>query len=345
MERMFHLPKKKFWNYENKLVTIFFFSIGFVFFDRLAINYLIPFIQQDFAITNTQIGMIGSALAITWAISGPLGGFLSDKVKNKKLVLALFILAFSVVSLMHGLVASFGVLLLLRLVMGVLEGPITPITQSILAVESSEKRRGFNMGFTMNTGNAVFGSLLAPLIIVALANAFDWHTAFYLTIIPGIILAFFILKSVRNPKIDIADLGPSTTSKEKVGIKDVMGHRNIVLSIIIFSFFMIYMMAFQIFGPTFLVNYKQLPTSSMSLVMAAFGAGFAIFGMLVPAISDRIGRRPTGIIFGFLSIFTPLTLLVCRFIWFITSIRFYLFFRFRCSSIIYVNHTGRNGSS
>ena len=84
MERMFHLPKKKFWNYENKLVTIFFFSIGFVFFDRLAINYLIPFIQQDFTITNTQIGMIGSALAITWAISGPLGGFLSDKVKNKK---------------------------------------------------------------------------------------------------------------------------------------------------------------------------------------------------------------------------------------------------------------------
>ena len=87
MERMFHLAKKKFWNYENKLVTIFFFSIGFVFFDRLAINYLIPFIQQDFTITNTQIGMIGSALGITWAISGPLGGFLSDKVKNKKLVL------------------------------------------------------------------------------------------------------------------------------------------------------------------------------------------------------------------------------------------------------------------
>ena len=146
MERMFHLPKKKFWNYENKLVTIFFFSIGFVFFDRLAINYLIALIQQDFAITNTQIGMIGSALAITWAISGPLRGFLSDKVKNKKLVLALFILAFSVVSLMHGLVASFGVLLLLRLVMGILEGPNTDYAIDF-RVESSEKRRGFNMGF------------------------------------------------------------------------------------------------------------------------------------------------------------------------------------------------------
>ena len=40
--------------------------------------------------------------------------------------------------------------------------------------------------------------------------------------------------------------------------------------------------------------------------MAAFGAGFAIFGVLVPAISDRIGRKSTSLIFGVLSIFTPL---------------------------------------
>ena len=191
---MFNLEKRRFWSYENKLVAIFFFSIGFVFFDRLAINYLVPFIQEDFTLTNTQIGLIGSALAITWAFSGPLGGYLSDRVKNKKVVLAIFVLGFSLVSLLHGLVASFAMLVVLRLIMGVVEGPITPITQSILAVESSEKRRGFNMGLTMNTGNAVFGSFLAPLVIVALANAFDWRTAFYLTIIPGIILAFFILK-------------------------------------------------------------------------------------------------------------------------------------------------------
>ncbi|MDQ7862404.1 hypothetical protein RCO48_19585 [Peribacillus frigoritolerans] len=49
-------------------------------------------------------------------------------------------------------------------------------------------------GFTMNTGYAVFGSLLAPLGIVASANAFDWHIAFYLTIIPGVTLSFVILK-------------------------------------------------------------------------------------------------------------------------------------------------------
>ncbi len=30
--------------------------------------------QEEFTLTNTQIGLIGSALGITWAISGPLGG-------------------------------------------------------------------------------------------------------------------------------------------------------------------------------------------------------------------------------------------------------------------------------
>ena len=130
-----------------------------------------------------------------------LGGFLSDKVKNKKLVLAtIYFSLFGRISY-----ARFGSLFwcvaYLALGHGCTRGSDYTDYQSILAVESSEKRRRFNMGFTMNTGNAVFGSLLAPLIIVALANAFDWHTAFYLTIIPGIILAFFILKSVRNPKI------------------------------------------------------------------------------------------------------------------------------------------------
>ncbi|MEH7414937.1 MFS transporter [Neobacillus drentensis] len=303
------MEKRKFWSYENQLVTIFFFSIGFVFFDRLAINYLVPFIQKDFALTNTQIGLIGSALAITWAISGPLGGYLSDRVKSPKIILAIFIFAFSLVSLLQGFAASFAMVLVLRLLMGVLEGPITPITQSILAIESSEKRRGFNMGFTMNTGNAVFGSFLAPLIIVGLANAFDWRTAFYLTIIPGIVLAIFIMKYVKNPDKGADIVISPAASREKVGFRDVMKHRNIWLSIVIFSFFMIYVMAFNIFGPTFLVNYKHLSSGTMSIIMAAFGAGFAIFGIVVPAISDRIGRKPTTLIFGILSIFTPLAVL------------------------------------
>lgn len=159
----------------------------------------------------------------------------------------------------------------------------------------------------MNTGNAVFGSLLAPLVIVALANAFDWHTAFYLTIIPGIILSLVILKNVKNPqKLEQANMNQAKTN-EKTSFKEVIKHRNIWLSIIIFSCFMTYLMAFLIYGPLLLIDVKGFSTSMMSIIMAAFGVGFAIFGIVVPMISDRIGRKPVMLIFGLFSIFTPLT--------------------------------------
>ncbi|WP_249871699.1 MFS transporter [Oceanobacillus saliphilus] len=303
------MEKKKFWSYENKVVTLFFFSIGFVFFDRLAINFLIPFMQDDFGLTNAQIGMLASALALTWAIAGPLGGYLSDKAKSKKAVLAIFILAFSLISLMHGLAATFGMLILLRMLMGLAEGPVIPITQSVLVAESSKSRRAFNMGLTMNTGNAIFGSILAPLVIVALASAFGWRTAFYLTIVPGVILAYFILKVMRNPKIEPEQTGTTEDPDIKLSFKQIIGNRNIILSIFIFSFFMIYLIAFQVFTPVFLVNVKNFSEGAMSIVFASFGLGMALFGFIVPAISDRIGRKPTTIFFSLFSVFTPLTIL------------------------------------
>ncbi|MFL6561620.1 MAG: MFS transporter [Bacillus sp. (in: firmicutes)] len=306
---MFYLMEnKKFWTYENKLVVIVFFTIGFVFFDRLAINYLFPMISVDLGLNYTQLGLLGAALALTWSVSGPLGGFISDKVKSKKSMLALLVFAFSVVSLMHGLAQSFAMLFVLRLLMGIVEGPLIPQTQSILAMESSERRKGFNLGFTMNTSNALFGSILAPVVIVALATNYDWHTAFYLTIIPGIFLSFVIFKSVKNPDPTKFHAMHAVKSTEKIKVKDVLKHRNIWLSIIVFSLVMTTLMAFQIFGPTYLVQAKGLSDTTMSLVMASFGVGYAIFGFLIPTISERTGRKPASLVSGLLLILIPLAI-------------------------------------
>jgi len=43
--------------------------------------------------------------------------------------------------------------------------------------------------------------------------------------------------------------------------------------------------------------------------MAVLGVGGIVWGMAVPALSDKFGRKPIIIIFGFLSIITPLGLL------------------------------------
>lgn len=223
-------------------------------------------------------------------------------------MLAILVLLFSVFSILHGFAQTFGMLFVLRLLMGIVEGPLIPQTQSILAMESLERRKGFNLGFTMYTSNALFGSILAPILIVALANAFDWHTAFYLTIIPGLILSLFIFKTVKNPDPAKFHAMHATKSTEKVKVKDVLKHRNILLSIIVFSLVMTTLLAFQVFGPTYLVQAKGLTDTTMSFVMAAFGVGYALFGFLIPAISERTGRKPASLLSALLLILVPLSI-------------------------------------
>lgn len=306
---------RRFWSYENKIVTVFFFAVGFVFFDRLILNFLMPFIQPELGLSNTDVGLLAAALSLTWAVSSLVGGRASDKVKSKRIFLVVLLVAFSLASFVQGFVGTFAVLIALRLLMGVLEGPVIPITQAVLAVESSPRRRGLNLGLTMNTANGLFGSVLAPVVIVALANAFGWRTSFFLTVVPGLIIAALVLKIMREPRADeptlpgVQDPGAAVPSVPASRVRDVVANRNVLLSIVMFSGFMVYLMAMQVFGPLYLTTVKHFSTSTMSLVMSAFGLGTALWGFLVPMLSDRWGRKPTAIIFGALSILAPLSLL------------------------------------
>lgn len=315
MSRPLNLPaaqKQGFWTYENKLVLLFFFAIGIVFFDRLAINFLMPFIQEDLGLNNAQVGMLAGAAALTWSISSVVGGRISDKVKSKRMFLVTLILVFSVASLTQGLVATFTQLVILRLLMGMFEGPAIPTSQSVLAIESSPHRRGFNLGLTMNTANGLFGSILAPLVIVALAQAFDWRVAFFFTVIPGLIIAFFVWKVMREPEAhDPAGQAYAEELEEghdRGEIRQVLGNRNVILSVIMFGGFMVYLIVLQVYGPLLMTNMRGMSPTTMSLVMSAFGLGTALWGFVVPMLSDRFGRKPISVIFGLLSVMAPLSI-------------------------------------
>lgn len=306
-------PKTGFWTYENKLVLLFFFAIGIVFFDRLAINFLMPFIQEDLGLNNAQVGMLAGAAALTWSIASVVGGRLSDKVKSKRMFLIGLIIAFSIASMMQGLVGTFVHLIILRLLMGLFEGPTIPTTQSVLAIESSPHRRGFNLGLTMNTANGLFGSILAPIVIVAIAQAFDWRIAFFFTVVPGLIIAFFVWKIMREPEAHDAE-GRAYVSELEAGhsrgeIRQVLKNRNVILSVIMFGGFMVYLIVLQVYGPLLMTNMRDMSATTMSLIMSAFGLGTALWGFIVPMLSDKFGRKPISVVFGLLSVLAPLSII------------------------------------
>ena len=186
--------RRWFSHYENRLLFVLSLSFGFVFFDRNAMSFLAPFVAQDLNLSNTQIGLLVSALSLTWALSGYLLGAQSDRSGRRKPYLLIAVIVFSACSFISGLAGSFFMLLAARLLMGVAEGPILPISQTLMVMNSTPKRRGQNMGIMQNFGSNLLGSCIAPLVLVAIASHYDWRLAFFVAGIPGLIAAWLIWK-------------------------------------------------------------------------------------------------------------------------------------------------------
>ena len=88
-----------------------------------------------------------------------------------------------------------------RLLMGVAEGGVMPISQSMIAAEVSRSHRGLAMGVTQNFGSNLLGSFVAPVALVAFATAYGWRDAFFLAGIPGLISVVLMWRLIREPTV------------------------------------------------------------------------------------------------------------------------------------------------
>jgi len=195
--------------YQWLLVALLSANFGVVFFDRNVFSYLTSFIQANLNFSNFQIGNIASAFSISWAIAGLCMGSLVDRFGRRKLMLVVATGAFSMASVLSGYASGFAWLLGVRLLMGIAEGGIMPITQTLIAAEVPHERRGLAQGITQNFGANLIANTLGPVIIVWMAIRFGWRNAFFLAALPGIVMALLIAALVREP----AMLAPASSHK------------------------------------------------------------------------------------------------------------------------------------
>ena len=300
------MSQKGFWIYENRLLLILALSFGFAFFDRNAVSYLSQFIVRDLKINNTQLGMLGSALSLSWAVSAFVIGRWSDAVGVRKPFLIGILLVFSACSILSGLATSFPMMLAARLIMGIAEGPLMPICLAIIAVESSPRRRGLNVGIVQSVFASLLGAAIAPLVLVRLAEWFSWRVAFFIAGLPGVLCAIAIMLWVHEPQSAPAVEKQAAGHDGRGGLFLLFRERNIWLCSAMACVMVSWLMLHQNFLPLFLTTLCGLSNHQMSQVMSATGFCAMIVGFLCPALSDRIGRKPVVIGACLISLLTPL---------------------------------------
>ena len=312
-----------FWRYENRLIAVLTVMFGFVFFDRNAMTNLSTFVAPDLHLNYTQIALLASGLSFTWAISGVVVGALTDSFGHRKTLLLIAVVIFSACSVISGLAPSFGVLLASRMLMGLAEGPIMPISQALVALESPDTRRGLNMGVMQNLGSNFIGSFLAPLVLVPIAQVLNWRCAFFVAAVPGLICAVLIWKWVHEPQTHevsqaasakpVSGLAQSSPADTPEAVRASMGrrivelfrYRNMWLCIVISCFMVPWMIVGWAFLPSVYVNFRHFSPSDMKWLMSVLGISAAVFAFIVPGLSDRFGRKPVMIVFTLIGVLYP----------------------------------------
>ncbi|MFJ9054734.1 spinster family MFS transporter [Streptomyces sp. NPDC102409] len=263
------------------------------FYDRALPSVVLEPIKDEFALDDTQVGILSSAFVLVAALAGIPLGRLADRVPRPA-VAGWGLFVWSAFTAAGGLLTSFWGFFASRVGVGIGESSYAPATGSLLSDLYPSERRSrahslFMLGFPI-------GTLLAFLTAGGLTVAFDsWRAPFLIASVPGIVVALLVLR-IREPERGAADparvAGPAPREGRKESLRALMKVRSMYGMLIAFAG---YNFAAYAIG-TFLTPVLQR-SYGLSLVDAGVVGGVVVgvtglVGLLAGGrVLDRAARR------------------------------------------------------
>jgi ACS family hexuronate transporter-like MFS transporter len=149
---------------------------------RSTLGVAAPTVLQDLDITPQQYSWILAAFQGAIMLQ-PLAGYVLD-VLGLKIGFAIFAIAWSLISMAHGLAGSWQALFGLRGLLGLAEGSANPAGMKATSEWFPAQERGL-AGGVFNMG-ASFGSMLAAPLVAWAILSYNWQSAFVLTGLIGL---------------------------------------------------------------------------------------------------------------------------------------------------------------
>lgn len=186
--------------YSYYLFALLFLLYFFNYIDRVIVTSLFPFIQKEWALTDTQCGLLVSV--VYWSIVAftfPASLFV-DRWSRKKTI-GIMALIWSIATGVCAFVRSFPQLIVTRMFIGIGEAGFAPGGTAMLSGLFPAEKRSRMMGFwnmSIPLGSAI-GIALGGIV----AEQWGWRHAFGLVAIPGAVVAilFFFIKDYKTVEL------------------------------------------------------------------------------------------------------------------------------------------------
>lgn len=179
-----------------RILFLLFLANLFNFFDRTIPAIITEPIRLEWGLSDLQLGLIGTAFTIVYALAGlPLGRMADTGARRK--IMGWGLAAWSGLTALNGMAWNFWSFLLIRMGVGIGEASYAPAANSLIGDLFPAHKRSRAMGIFML--GLPLGLLLAFFTIGAMVKAFDsWRAPFLIAAVPGLILAVFLF-FIREP--------------------------------------------------------------------------------------------------------------------------------------------------
>ncbi len=167
------------------------------YIDRYILPAVAPRIQEALSLTDTELGVLGSAFLFSYLFTSPLFGWLGDRFSRTRLM-AIGVAIWSLATAGGGLARNFGQMLMARGVVGVGEASYAAISPALISDYYPPDRRG--RVFAIFYLAIPVGSAVGYLLGGAIEHQFGWRAAFFAVGLPGLLLALLTLTAPDPPR-------------------------------------------------------------------------------------------------------------------------------------------------
>lgn len=313
--------------------------------DRANLGVALPFIRQEFEMSNAQAGGLMSLFLLAYALAQIPAGLAFSKFGVSRILPGAMIMT-SVLTGLVGTAGSLVALKLYRLGLGLAEGPLPISMTTTINNWFPPREKGIASGIFLSA--VKFGPVIVPPLCAVIISVWGWREVFFFFAVPGILLSIawyfmvadhpsrsrFVNQGELDHICDPAPVDPSQAGsatqptarsfrrldafirRREIPLletrRQVFGSWQIWGSALSYCFQLGVSSVLLAWIPTYLMTVKGFTVMNMGLVSAAPWVGAVLGNLLGGYCSDRwlAGRRKPGMLLSALGTSVMMYLLI-----------------------------------
>ena len=289
------------------VVGLLWFCGFFNYADRQAVNSVFPLIGEEFSLSDFQLGLLGSAFMIVYAVTSPFAGYVVDRV-TRRVLIPVGLAVWSLICAATGMSQSYGQLVFFRAAEGLGESFYFPASLSFLADYHGRGTRSRALG--IHQTSVYLGTAGGAVLAGRLAEHFGWRSPFFVLGLAGAAyalgLGFLLVEPVRGQSEvarpaaldptpgDELDQGMTTRQGLWEKIARILSNRAAGLLLCVFVGANFVASAFLTWLPTFIYRKFTLGVSGSSTASTVWPLASLVGALCGGVLADWAARHRKG---------------------------------------------------